>query len=224
MEHWSEAIPFWKELTHAQQSVLSAAARERDVPKGTLLHGGSQDCVGLLVVRRGRLRAYTLSDEGKELTLYRLQAGEICLFSAACIFGGVELDVLVEAEEDTATLHIPSDVYQNLMETSIAAANYTNRLMAGRFSDVMWLMDQVLNKKLDARLAALLLEERDLRHSDALNITHEQLGNHLGSVREVVTRMLKHFQGEGWVSLRRGCIHLTDLRALRALAAASIRA
>lgn len=109
------------------------------------------------------------------------------------------------------------------MEKSPAVANYTSQLMASHFSDVMWIMDQALNKKLDSRLAALLLEERELGGSDELHITHEQLGGHLGSVREVVTRMLKYFQGEGLVRLGRGSISILDVPGLEALAGDSIR-
>lgn len=216
-------MPFWRRLTKSQQDMLQAVVREQSYKKGTLLHSGSADCNGLFLVTGGQLRAYTISDEGKELTLYRLLEREMCLFSASCIMNDIQFDVMVAAEEDTTVLHIPADAYKQLMCESLAVVTYTNQLLSSRFSDVMWLMDQTLNKKLDARLAALLLEEGELRGNDILTITHEQLGNHLGSAREVVTRMLKYFQNEGLVQLGRGSIRLLDKTRLHTLAKDSLR-
>lgn len=223
MENLEEWLPFWPQLTASQKQRLSAATHERYFAKGTLLHRGSEDCIGLLLVLSGQLRAYTLSDEGKELTLYRLLERDLCLFSASCILNSIQFDVMVSAEQDTRVLHIPADVYKSLMEESVAVAGYTNELMAARFSDVMWLMDQILNKKLDSRLAAFLLEERTLTGSTELAVTHEQISSYLGSVREVVTRMLRYFQSEGLVRLGRGKIRLLDEPKLTKLAADSLR-
>lgn len=218
-----EFLPFWNKLTADEQETLQKTAQVRKFKKGTILHNGSEDCVGLLLVITGQLRAYTLSDEGKELTLYRLFERDMCLFSASCMMNSIQFDLTVEAEQDTAVWHIPPDVYKRLMDSSLVVAGYTNELMASRFSDVMWLMDQILNKKLDSRLAAFLLEERAIMGTDDLKITHEQLARHLGSVREVVTRMLKYFQNENLVKLTRGGVELLDKERLRKLAGASLR-
>ena len=223
MDIAEEYLPFWKDLEPSQRKLLSGAVSVRHFEKGSVPHRGSDDCTGLLLVLRGRLRAYTVSDEGKELTLYRLLELDLCLFSASCIINSLQIDIIVSAEEDTDVLYIPADVYKALMNASPAVANYTSQLMATRFSDVMWIMDQALNKRLDCRLAALLLEERGLNGSDELHITHEQLGGHLGSVREVITRMLKYFQGEGLVKLGRGSILLLDIPGLERLAGESLR-
>ena len=104
------------------------------------------------------------------------------------------------------------------METALPVREYTSRLMAIRFSEVMWLMDQVMNKKLDSRLAAFLLEEAGRTGTDRLELTHEQIGGHLGSAREVVSRMLTHFQNEGLVQLGRGSITLSAEEELTRLA------
>lgn len=216
-------LPFWEKLTPEQRGELSSAVHRRQFRKGELLHRGGDDCIGLLLVLSGQLRAYTVSEEGKELTLYRLLERDMCLLSASCILNSIQFDVMVTAEQDTEALHIPSELYKRLMEASLPVANYTNELMASHFSDVMWLMDQTLNKKLDSRLAALLLEEQAFSGSDVLMLTHEQLGNHLGSAREVVTRMLKYFQSEGLVQLGRGSVRLLDQRRLHDLAKDSLR-
>lgn len=215
-------FPFWDKLTDAQRQIFLGMQKKR-FSKGTLVHNGSEDCIGLLVVLSGRLRVYTIPDEGKEITLYRLLERDICLFSASCIMKSIQFDLAVEAEEDTEVLHIPAKTYKKLMEESAAVANYTSELMADRFSEVMWLMDQVMNKKMDSRLAAFLLEESEMEGSSKLTITHEQIARHLGSVREVVTRMLKYFHQEGMVKLERGVLELTDMDKIELLAAASRR-
>lgn len=208
-------FPVWDQLTPAQRDRLSGGAVRRTVPKGTALHRGSMDCTGLLLVRQGQLRAYILSDEGREITLYRLFDMDMCLFSASCIIRSIQFDVTIEAEKDTDLWIIPAEIYKNIMEESAAVANYTNELMASRFSDVMWLMEQIMWKSFDRRLAAFLVEESTLEGDSTLKLTHETIANHLGTAREVVTRMLRYFQSEGMVKLSRGTVEITDERKLR---------
>ena len=214
----SEYFPVWNRLTPKQQSELERAAVLRSVPQGTLLHNGSADCLGLIVVQSGQLRAFICSDEGRELTIYRLLERDICLFSASCIMQSIQFDVTVEAEKDSSFWLIPSDLYKRLMEESAPVANYTSQIMAARFSEVMWLIEQILWKSKDRRLAAFLLQESDLEESDLLKITHEKIAAHLGTAREVITRILRYFQSEGLVVLSRGTIRLANRRALEELA------
>lgn len=206
----SDFFPFWNTLTKEQQRLLEDSAQLRQARKGTVLHQGGMDCTGLLLVSSGLLRAYILSPEGREITIYRLLEGDICLLSASCMMRSIQFEITIEAQQDSQLWLIPAEVYQSLMAVSAPVANYTNEVMASRFSEVMWLMEQVLWKSFDRRLAAFLLEEADLEGSDILKITHETIGNHLGSAREVVTRMLRFFQSEGAVKLSRGTIALTD--------------
>ncbi len=214
----SEFLPVWGQLTKAQQDQLSAGASVRNVKKGTVIHNGALDCTGLLLVKSGQLRAYILSDEGREITVYRLFEMDLCLFSASCIMRSIQFDITIEAAKDTAFILIAPDVYKDVMTQSAPLANFTNEVMASRFSDVMWLLEQALWKSVDKRLAAFLLEEAAIEGSDTLKITHEAIGNHLGNPREVVTRMLKYFQNEGMVRLSRGTIEITDKKKLRTLA------
>ena len=129
----------------------------------------------------------------------------------------IQFEVTIQAEKDTDLWVIPAEVYQDIMEASAPVANYTNELMASRFSEVMWLMEQVMWKSMDKRLAAFLLEEASIEGTDALKITHEAIANHLGSHREVITRMLRYFQSEGMVRLSRGMVRLLDEDRLRQL-------
>ena len=213
-EHY---FPVWDQLNMTQKSHILDNLIERQIKKGTMIHNGSMDCTGLLLVKRGQLRAYILSDEGREITLYRLFDRDMCLFSASCIMRSIQFDVTIEAEKDTNLWIIPAEIYKSIMEESAAVANYTNELMASRFSDVMWLMEQIMWKSLDKRVAAFLLEESSIEESDELKITHETIANHLGSHREVITRMLRYFQSEGMVRLSRGSVTITDEARLRQL-------
>ena len=214
---FSDYFPIWGKLNQDQQEMLLGRLMLRTVPKGTVLHNGDMDCTGLLLVKAGQLRAYILSEEGREITLYRLFDRDMCLFSASCILRSIQFEVTIEAEKDTELWVIPPEVYQRLMEESAPVANYTNELMADRFSEVMWLMEQVMWKSLDKRLAAFLLEEAAIEGTHALRITHEAIANHLGSHREVITRMLRYFQNEGMVTLSRGMVTILDERKLAAL-------
>ena len=165
---------------------------------------------GLLLIKSGQLRVYILSDEGREITLYRLFELDMCLFSASCMLRSIQFDVTIAAEKDAEFWVVPAEVYKRILEESAPAANYTNELMASRFSDVMWLMEQIMWKSLDRRVAAFLLEEASIEGAGRLKITHEAIANHLGSHREVITRMLRYFQNEGMVRLSRGVIEITD--------------
>ncbi len=212
-------FPMWNKLTQTERQTLESAAMPREVPSGTALHNGSADCLGLLLVQSGQLRAYILSEEGREITIYRLSEGDICLFSASCMLRSIQFEIFVEAEKDSSLWVIPSEVYKDLMAQSALLANYTNELMASRFSEVMWLLEQILWKRQDKRLADFLLEESAPEGTDTLKITHERIGSHLGTAREVVTRMLRYFQSEGLVSLSRGTVTLLDKKALADLGA-----
>ena len=215
---FQDYFPVWNRLTAAQQNQLLSGLTSRKAKKGTILHNGSADCTGLLLIKTGQLRAYILSDEGREITIYRLFDRDMCLFSASCILNSIQFEITITAEKDTEFWLIPSELYKNLLAESAPLANYTNELMAARFSDVMWLIEQILWKSLDKRLAAFLLEEAAIEDSNELKITHEIIANHLGSHREVITRMLRYFQSDGIVKLSRGKITLLNPERLEALA------
>ena len=214
---FADYFPVWDKLTPVQRDKISRSAIRRNVKKGTLLHNGSMDCLGLLLIRSGQLRAYIFSDEGREITIYRLFERDICLFSASCMMQSIQFDIAIEAEKDSEIWIIPPDIYKKIMEESAPAANYTNQIMASRFSEVMWLIEQVMWKSVDKRLAGFLLEEANLEGGSVLKITHDKIAAHLGTAREVVTRMLRYFQSEGMVSLARGTVEITDPKRLESL-------
>ncbi len=117
---------------------------------------------------------------------------------------------------------IPIDIGPFGCYTWRKLSNYTNEVIASRFSEVMWLLENILWKSFDKRLAAFLLEEAAIDGTNHLRITHEAIGSHMGSPREVVTRMLRYFQSEGFVSLSRGTVEIIDPKGLEALQDASL--
>lgn len=214
----SSFFPIWNTLTESDRNALNAAAIERTFSKGEILHRSADECTGLMLVRSGQIRAYTVSQEGKEVTLYRLLDGDICLFSASCIINSISFDITLSAEKDTAVIVVAADVYKRVMKSSAPLSNFTNEIMASRFSEVMWLVEQIMWKSFDKRLASFLIEESNIEGSLTLKLTHETIGNHLGSPREVVTRMLKYFADEGLVVLTRGAVTISDPGRLSDLA------
>lgn len=154
---FSSYFPIWNKLTPTQQQILERNAVLRKVDKGTVIHNGTVECTGLLLVRSGQLRAYILSDEGREISLYRLFDRDICLFSASCMMNSIQFEITIEAQKDTTMWVISADTYQHIMKESAVVANFTNEIMATRFSEVMWLMEQIMWKSFDKRLAGFLL-------------------------------------------------------------------
>ena len=214
---FSDFFPFWEQVTGKQREEIEKHAFLRTVEKGEIIHNGSNDCLGLLLVCSGQLRAYIVSEEGREITVYRLCERDICLLSASCMMQSIQFDITIEAEKDTQMWVIPPEIYRKVMETSAPAANYTNQIMGDRFSEVMWLLEQIMWKSFDKRLAGFLLEESGLEDSASLKMTHEKIANHMGTAREVVTRMLRYFQKEGLVKLTRGTVEILDFKGLHQL-------
>ena len=210
-------FPIWDKLTPNQRERILSVADFQQVKSGTILHDGSPDCLGLLLVRSGQLRAYMLSEEGREITICRFFEMDICLFSASCVMPNMQFDIFIEAEKDSEFWVIPACLYQNLMDESIVLSNYSHNLITNHFSELIWLMEQIMWKSFDKRLASFLLEESSLEDTNSLRITHEKIANHMGTAREVVTRMLRYFQSEGMVRLTRGTVDILDFKKLTLL-------
>jgi len=214
---YASYFPIWDKLTPQQQNAIAGVIEYRSVKKGTHIHDSSAECLGLIIVRSGQLRAYILSEDGREITISRLFEYDVSLLSASCVMPDMQFNVMIEAEKDSEFWSIPACLFQNLVDESLAVSNYSRKLISSNLSELMWLMEQIMWKSLDKRLAAFLLEEAALEDSPVLKLTHEKIANHLGTAREVVTRMLRYFQNEGMVKLTRGTIELTDEAKLEAL-------
>ena len=213
----ARAFPFWDALDESDREALAESATSVRYKKGETLHDGAS-CTGVFLVRAGCLRVYILSDEGKEVTLYRLYPGDMCMLSASCVLEAITFDVLVDAEEESECLLIPGSVFASVTERFPAAKIHALELAVERFSEVMWVLQQILFMSLDRRLAVFLLDEAAKTGGDSVKMTHEQIARHMGSAREVVSRMLKYFVSEGYVSASRADgIRILDREALRRL-------
>ena len=210
-------LPFWDTLTKEQRNVLIAGTRLAHFKAGAHVHSGENDCIGVVLVLEGELRAYMLSASGRECTLFRVRENETCVLAATCILQMITFDLFLDAEKDTTLLTIDPDVYAKVLENNVAMEAYTYKQSADRFSDVMWVMQQQLFMGLDGRLAVFLLDEVAHQSSDKLELTHDEIARHIGSAREAVSRMLKTFADNGVVALSRGHIEILDKAALHTL-------
>ena len=214
---YAEYLPIWDKLTADQQQRIANVIEHRKIKAGTQIHDSSSECLGLVMVRSGQLRAYILSEDGREITISRLFEYDVSLLSASCVMPDMQFNVMIEAEKDTEFWSIPACLFKNLVDESLAVSNYSRNLLSSNFSELMWLMEQIMWKSIDKRLANFLLEEASLEDSNQLKSTHERIAGHMGTAREVVTRMLRYFQSEGMVKLTRGTIEITDEAKLEAL-------
>lgn len=216
-QHLAQFFPFWEQLDKNTQAQLVANTRSAQFASGAHIHNGENDCIGVLLVLEGELRAYMLSSSGRECTLFRVRENETCVLAATCILEMITFDMFLDAETDTKLLVVDSEVYAQLIDENVSVEAYTYRQSADRFSDVMWVMQQQLFMGLDARLAIFLLDEVAYTGSTMLELTHDEIARNIGSAREAVSRMLKSFADKGMVVLSRGHIEITDKAALHTL-------
>ena len=213
----STKLPFFKQLNQSQKNLLISGVKSVHYSKGQSLNRGDRECIGVLIIKNGEIRTYITSDEGREVTLYRLETGEICILSASCVLQNIDFDVSVDAESECDIIQISSLAFSRLSSENVYAELFSYKLATERFSDVMWAMQQILFTSFDKRLAAFLLDESAKSENDVIHMTHEQIAKYLGTAREVVSRMLKYFSSEGFVSLTRGGITIKDKKQLRSI-------
>ena len=215
---FEKTFPFWEKLDEADKTALKNATSSVSFKKGTNIHDGNE-CTGVIIVKKGCLRIYLLSEDGKEITLYRLFSGGMCMLSASCVIQAITFDVFVDSEEDCECVVVRGNVFNDIAEKYHEAKIFALETAVERFSEVMWVMQQILFMSMDKRLAIFLLDESSKTGSDVIKLTHEQIAKYMGSAREVVSRMLKYFSTEGMISSSRSeGIKLLDKTRLRELA------
>jgi CRP/FNR family transcriptional regulator len=215
---FKKVFPFWDKITEEQREMLCSNTVHTNYKKGSIIHGGDSECTGGILVQKGAARAYIMSEDGREVTLYRLFPGDICMLSASCVLESITFDVFVEADEDTDCFIINGKVFAQISANNVYAENFALNIAVTRFSDVMWVMQQILFMSFDKRLAIFLYDEINKTGGETVYLTHEQIAKYTGSAREVVSRMLKYFAKEGIVEPLRGGIKIIDKSKLRALA------
>lgn len=214
---YAQYFPFWSQLSQIDKDHLCNNSSIVRFEKEQSVHNNTE-CTGLFIVKSGRLRLYILSDDGKEITLYRLSSGDICMLSASCVLQSITFDVYVDAEEPSECYMISAAAFSKISEKNPAVKIYAMETAISRFSDVMWIMQQIVFMSMDKRLAIFLYEEITTNGNDFITMTHEQIARHLGTAREVVTRMLKHFSADGILEVSRKGILILDKTKLRSIA------
>ena len=217
MESVLERLPFWKLLTDSEKELVQQNAVIRSYKKGTRVYSSERECLGMLFVMQGEMRTYLLSEEGREVTLFRIYPNDLCVLSASCVISQISFDTQMSAQKDTEVLIIPPNIVLLLKEKNLSVRCFLYELATKRFSDVMWAMQQILFKRLDQRLALFLMQESQRLGTDTIHMTHEQIAQQISSAREAVARMLKQFSEDGLVELKRGAIRLLDQKGLKAL-------
>lgn len=210
-------LDFWDKLSESEINLLENNIANVSYNKGFNLHSTDSECLGVLLIKNGGLCVYILSEDGREITLYRLSPGDVCVLSASCIINSITFDVHIDAESDTDAYLINIDTFSKLSNQNVYVENFAYKNTNERFSDVMWAMEQILFMSFDKRLAIFLLDEITKTNSNELHLTQEQIAKYIGSAREVVSRMLKVFQSEGILEQSRGSIHIIDKEKLREL-------
>lgn len=211
---YKEIFPFWDEISETDKEFICQNSFALTYPKGTNIHNGNE-CSGVILVRSGSLRLYMMSEEGKDITLYRLHKGDICMLSASCVLQTITFDVFVDAEDDSECYIISGSAFAEISERNPKIKIFALETAVSRFSDVMWVMQQILFMSMDKRLAIFLCDEAARTNSDTVMMTHGQIARYIGSAREVVSRMLKYFANEGIVEVSRKGIKILDKNRLR---------
>ena len=212
-----KSLPFWNKINSNERDAIIHNISDIRYEKGTCLSGSDDSCAGVFLVRSGTLRVYMLSEEGKDLTLFRLNPGNVCILSASCILKMIRFEVLIEAETDCRVLVINAGFFSELAERNVWVENFSYKIAAERFSDVIEAIQRILFMSVDKRLANFLLEEMETRGSDVISVTHEQIARYIGSAREVVSRTLKSFYVLGAVELSRKGVKIIDKKLLRSM-------
>lgn len=216
-EVYREILPFWSEISETDRDFICQNSYVFTYPKGKNIHDGSE-CSGVIFVRQGSLRLFIMSDEGRDITLYRLHKGDMCMLSASCVLEAITFDVFIDAEEDSECYVISGPAFAAAAKRNPAIKIFALETAVSRFSDVMWVLQQILFMSMDRRLAIFLSDESARIGSDTITLTHEQIARYMGSAREVVSRMLKYFANEGMVEVSRKGIKILDKKRLRRLA------
>lgn len=215
--YFAGALPFFSSLSLPEQTLLCEHTRSLSFECGDLVHSGDGGCTGAILLRRGRIRAYMLSEEGREVTIYRLAAGDFCPLAAPCLIGTQGLAVTLEAECRTELELLEPGAFAELCRKNTTVENFMLRAVMLRFTEVMSAFRGILFGSLDRRLASFLVGEIDRHGGDTVYLTQEEIARYTGSAREAVSRRLKIFAAEGWIAVLRGGVKLLDTDALRAL-------
>lgn len=205
---------FWEHLADSQRALLLENARQVHYSREDAILSEHNSCPGIFFTRSGVLRIFLLAQDGRQITVSRLHAGDPCVLTASCALPSLTFEVQIDAEEDCDLLLVPTQIFSRLMQENIYLEAFAYRLTCEHFSDIMNAVERIFFLSLEQRIAAFLLDESAERGTAVLPFTQEKLAMAIGSAREAVSRTLKQFSQEKSVALSRGCIRILDKNAL----------
>jgi CRP/FNR family transcriptional regulator len=208
-----ERFPFFAGLPPARLAALLAQAQLTRAPKGTVLFRPGQPCRGFPLLLEGSVRVSQTAPSGREIVLYHVGPGQGCLLSGSCLLGHSDYAASGVAETEVTLVAIPPALFQQLLLEHEPFRRFVFGMYGERLAQVMELVEEVAFRRLDARLARLLVQR-----GPVVAATQQKLADELGSVREIVSRLLRQFESRGWVELGRERIIVRDARALAELA------
>ena len=213
-KQYLETLPFWNNLSKEEKENILSFSIVQSYKKGSFIHTQEDTCLGLIYVLEGNIRVYMVSEEGKEITLYHIKENEVDVLSASCVVNQITFDTELIAKEDSTLLIVPVTILSPLKDSNIHVRSYIYEVLAERFSDVMWTLQQVLFLKMDQRIATYLLDVSNTSNSLSIHTSHEDIAQEINSAREVVARVMKHLQDDGLVEMKRGVITILDKKRL----------
>ena len=208
-------LPFWDKLSEEERRFVRRNSAIRRAAAGQLLYSRDCACMGLVYVITGCIRIFSLSSEGREITLFRLGPGSPCVLSASCVISRITFDTHMTAETDCELLVMNAEAFAELTESNIYARCFLFEQASENFSSVMHTMESILFERFDRRLASFLLAEYERTGERTIRLTQSEIAEKVNSAREVVARMLKDFAEEGLVKTGRGFVELLDIGALK---------
>lgn len=215
MKDFFEKQNFWQILTPEERNMILENTVMDKMEKNRQITVSAGGCPGLIWLKKGRFRAYVSDEDGKEITLFKMDSGQLCVLSASCILKGIHFDMTLSAMEDSEIYILPQTYVYQLVENNMRLYLELQNEVLERFSDVIYLLTDVLGKRMTVRVTEELLDLAD--ENDQIHATHEELALYLNSAREVVSRTLKYLEKEGYIESRRGVISLKDKIGLRNL-------
>lgn len=210
-----EKIDFYNLLSDEEKQLVRDNVYIKDYSKNETVHSCTGACLGMVYVISGSIRTTVVSEEGRELTLFKIGEGETCVISAACVLHEIQLESYMFAEKNTKVLVLKSRALAQLVEKNLAVKSYCYEIAVKRFSAALFVLQEMILLRFDQRLAKYLVNMAEKTKSNKLKITQEAIATDVNTAREVVTRMLKQFETEGLVELQRGCIEIRDVEGLK---------
>lgn len=215
MEEYVRKLPYWDKLSDSEKEYVRQNSMVRTFEKGAFLKGHGESCLGMIYVISGSLRAMMISEEGREITIFRLYPGESCILSASCVLTQVSFETVMVSAEPTQVLIVNSGAYAKLMEQNINVRCFSYETATERSSSVIWVLQQIIFYKFDQRLAKFLITTCEKTGRDEITMTKEAIAQEVNTAREVVSRMLKQFADDGLIKMNHKTITVLNKNGLK---------